>query len=383
MGFKEKLREHTIRLIRYIRRNNYSGYDRYDGLESPLLKTLNIRNRKFRFYFQQMSKRLPVNIRPLLLIPKGYNPVTLGLCLQAYTNLIEIFPELADEFYPESEFLLSELERLRSPGWSGSAWGYDFDWESRYISIPAFTPTIVATGIITNALFDYYILTRNNRAGQLLESASAFLLNDLKRTYTGDTLCFSYSPLDQQIVFNASMKGVRLLAQVYHLTADKEYAGIAAQAVQFVMNHQRPDGAWVYSLNDNREWVDNYHTGYILDALKSYSILTNDNQFENQLNIGFQYYISRFFENETIPRFFDGKTYPVDSTAAAQSLITLAGFNQIETAKKVAEWIMRNMQDKDGHIYFRKYSHFTSKVSFMRWSNAWMLLGYSKLLRLI
>jgi len=378
MEFKVKLREKTLQLAKYIQDQKYTGYDRYDGLESPLLK--NIRNRKFRFYFQQITKRLPVNIRPLLLIPKGYNPVTLGLCLQAYTNLSKVFAELAVEFQSESELLLAELQKLSSPGWSGAAWGYDFDWESRYVSIPAFTPTIVATGIISNALFEYYLLTRNNHARVLLESAASFILKDIKRTYTDDTLCFSYSPLDNQLVFNASMKGARLLAQIYHLTGDKEYLGVAVKAVRYVMNHQRSDGAWVYSLNDKREWVDNYHTGYILDALKTYSVLTNDKQFEDQIKLGLNYYISRFFENSTIPRFLDSKTYPVDSTAAAQSLITLSNFNQTELGIKVGIWIMENMQDKDGHIYFRRYPFFTSKVSFMRWSNAWMLAGYSKLL---
>ena len=42
--------------------------------------------------------------------------------------------------------------RPASPGWSHPCWGYPFDWETRYGPIPANTPTIVATGIVTNAL---------------------------------------------------------------------------------------------------------------------------------------------------------------------------------------------------------------------------------------
>ena len=97
---------------------------------------------------------------------------------------------------------------------------------------------------------------------------------------------FSYSPFDSQQVFNASMKGVRILAQAYDLTGDENLKREAKKAVEFVVSNQRYDGSWGYSLASKGGWTDNYHTGYVLDCLHEYSLLCNDNCFEENLRKG-------------------------------------------------------------------------------------------------
>ncbi|MDB2472127.1 delta-aminolevulinic acid dehydratase, partial [Flavobacteriaceae bacterium] len=172
--------------------------------------------------------------------------------------------------------MIQELKKLIPPGFSGACWGYDFDWEARHAKIPAYQPTVVATGIITNALFVSYQNIGHKEASSLIESAADFVVKDLKRTYEDDTFCFSYSPFDQQKVLNASMKGVRLLAQAYSINKNKEYKDLAKKAVAFVINKQSSDGSWGYSMVKTGGWIDNYHTGYILDCLNEYQKLTND-----------------------------------------------------------------------------------------------------------
>ncbi len=377
---REELLKSVLALRSYIHKNNYRGYDRYDGLQSPLFKWRVLGNRKVRFLAQQLIKRSPVNVRPLLAIPRGLNPVTIGLCLQANVYLQQALPRLEEETLRENTHLLSELYRLRSTGYAGLCWGYDFDWESRYSSIPAFTPTVVATGIISNALHEYYLAVGDESGRKMCEECIPFFLEDLNRTPDGDTFCFSYSPHDTQVVFNATMKGARFLAQAYALNGNDELRELARKTVSFVMKHQRSDGAWVYAHKDARGWVDNYHTGYILDALQEYIKRTADATFAPRLEKALSFYVHNFFENNTLPKLYDKKTYPIDSTSAAQSIITLVNFGRIDLARNVAMWVVRNFQGKDGHIYFRKYKYHTSRVSFMRWSNAWMYVALSKLL---
>ena len=101
------------------------------------------------------------------------------------------------------------MENFKSKGFQGYCWGYDFDWESRFSKINAFQPTVVATGIITNALFVCYEKTKISKAKSLLIDSTGFIINDLNRTYDNDNnICFSYSPNDNQQVLNASMKGL-------------------------------------------------------------------------------------------------------------------------------------------------------------------------------
>lgn len=172
-----------LRLEERIHADAYRGYDPYDALTSPLFKLPILNQQKtLRWGVQQVLKRLPFNVRPLLFIPKGYNPVTLGLCLQAYTALKRVFPDKSAFYDAQSAVCLAELQRLQSKGYSGACWGYDFDWEARYARIPAYTPTVVATGFITHALFEYYRATQHPQALALCQSATQFVLNDLHRS---------------------------------------------------------------------------------------------------------------------------------------------------------------------------------------------------------
>ena len=364
------------RLLHYIESESYKGYDPYDALTSPLFILPFLKhNKTLRFAAQQFLKRFPLNLRPALFISKGYNPVTLGLCLQAYTSLLDVFPSQNIEFENKIQFLITELKKLIPEGFHGACWGYDFPWQSRYAEIPAFQPNMVATGIITNALYICYKRTGSAEALALCKSAAGFVLHDLQRTFDGDSFCFSYSPFDQQQVYNASAKGMRLLAQVYAETRDENLNHTAGMAKTYLIKHQQPDGSWYYS--EIGKWIDNYHTGYVLDCLGEYSKCTGDDTINPYVANGFEFYNSHFITAGGIPKFSPGLVFPVDCTAAGQTLLTLTRFNAMERAKITADWMINNMQSSSGYFYYRKYRYYRIKTSFMRWSNAWMLAGLS------
>ncbi len=377
------VRSSVLKLQNYIEAEKYTGYDPYDALKSPLFRFPFFKsNKSIRFLSQQLLKRFPINLRPLLAIEKGYNPVTLGLCVQAYANCMSIFPEEKRKYEEKVNHLVTEIEKLIPLGYSGACWGYDFDWESRYAKISAYQPTVVATGFVTNALFKVYEQTGNKKAFDLCLSSADFILKDINRTYDGKkNFCFSYSPFDHEIVFNASMKGARILAQVYSQAKDEQFKSEAQRAVAYVMSYQRENGSWMYSKSAVGGWIDNYHTGYILDCLDEYMKCTGDQSFQQNLEKGFSFYRKNFFTTDGIPKFYDKEMFPVDCTSAGQSLLTLTRFKDVEMAAKISEWMIQNMQSvKRGNFYFRKFRNYTIKTSFMRWSNVWMFLGLTELL---
>lgn len=397
------------KLLQYIEYHNYKGYDPYDALKSPLFRLPLLRSdKKIRFAAQQIVKRFPFNIRPLLAVPKGYNPVTLGLCIQGYSlmaqgalvlrslneggghraqgvkdNAFKPYienPGQFDSYSQKVNYLISELKRLISQGYHGACWGYDFPWEARYASISAHQPNIVATGIIANGLFIAYKVSGNRECAELIKSSALFVLNDLNRTYSGDEFVFSYSPFDKQQVLNASMKAARILAQAYSVSGDEKFREEAAKAAGFVASRQRSDGSWPYSLASTGGWTDNYHTGYVLECMDEYVRLCNDYRFEDIVRRGSSFYRESFITDEGKPLFYSGKDWPVDCTAAAQSIITLCRFGDVELARKVALYTISNMQSPEGGFYFRKYRYATNKTIFMRWSNAWMLAALARLM---
>ena len=365
-------------LLNYIEAEGYAGWDPFDGLSSPIFKIPILRSSKLlRFGYQQVHRRIPFNVRPLLGIKKEINPVTLGLCIQGYSFLSYCYPEKEEIYNQKIDWCIDRLIELKSNGYSGACWGYNFDWEARYTSIPAFSPTIVATGFITNALFECHKLTGNSTAAELCISASKFVMQDMNKTNFGDTFCYSYSPNDHQVVYNATMKGARLMAQVYYLTGDGIYIEEAKKTVNFVINNQNEDGSWSYSLGDSRKWVDNFHTAYVLDCLDEYNMLCSKEYIKQHIEKGLIYYTETFFSRDKIPKYYNNSLFPIDSTSIAQSILTLSRFDIARTAERVANWAIINMQSSRGNFYFRKYRWYSIKIPYMRWSDSWMFVALS------
>ena len=376
-----KLSEAIERLQKHIVGEHYRGYDPFDALMSPVFRLPFLRSNKLvRFGAQQVLRRIPFNWRPLLGVGKGLNPVTLGLCIQAYTYLGQVNKQKSGFYLSEIRFCIDRLQELRSGGYSGACWGYDFDWQGRYANIPAFTPTVVATGMIENGLYEYYKFYHDPMAKELILSSAEFVLKDLNRTYESDGFCFSYSPSDRQVVFNATMKGARILSHAYAISHDARFLEQAEATVRFVINHQRPDGSWPYSLGDARTWVDNFHTGYILDCLSAYCHVTEDERVHASLQSGVRFYTENLFTTDGVPKYYTNQVYPIDSTAAAQSVLTLSRLGEHDMASRVATWMIENMQDQSGYFYYQKHRSWLNRISYMRWSNAWMFVALSSLL---
>jgi hypothetical protein len=364
-----------------LRRDDYRGYDPYDALRSPLFRLPLLRSSHLvRFVAQQAVKRLPFNVRPLLGISKGLNPVSVGLALQGYVNLATALPPSEAEPYLERvDYCVEALGSLASPAWSGACWGYDFDWASRRVSLPAFTPTVVATGDVTNALFAAATLLEREDALALCRSATHFVVLDLNRSYdTEGNHCWSYSPLDRQQVLNASLKGARLCAQVGAATSDEALLSEALSAARYVVNHQRQDGAWGYSVGDGRNWVDHFHTGYVLESLASIAERISTGIFDGAIAAGWDYYRSNLFE-DGLPKYYDDRLYPIDATACAQAILTLCAFGDLKSATELAGWIIDTMQTHDGGFVYRVHRRRVDRTHYARWSTAWLFAALAVL----
>jgi len=384
-----------LKLKAYCEAEQYKGWDPYDGLNSrifqaiPFLKDAAL----CRLVVIQGFKRCPVNLRRIALVPKQYNAKGIGLFLSGYCNLYKAVNEdgrLADSLGTKAEllrrinFLAELLISLRSPGYyHGACWGYNFDWQARRLFLfPKFTPTVVATNFCATALMEAYEITRNRSYLDVALSAAEFVIKDLHRSRYGDGFLFSYSPLPgNDTVFNASLLGSRLLAFCYKYTGNEEYLRAAKMSISACCKGQRQDGAWVYGMLPVQNWVDSFHTGYNIDALADYRRLTGDVEFDAVIRKGFGYYIDNFFGPDGTPKYYDNKTYPIDIHCPGQLLVTLSRMGRMsqyrELAEKVIVWTIGNMQSPHGYFYYQLKRGVSSKISYMRWSNAFMFNALS------
>lgn len=388
-----------IRLKSYCETEEYKGWDPYDGLKSKVANALLPLKHSaiLRLCIIQGFKRCPVNLRRIAMIPKEHNAKGIGLFLQGYCNLYKMiekkgvaFKELGttDEVLRKIRYLADLLLQMRSdkmfPGeFHGACWGYNFDWQARRLFLfPAHTPTVVATNFCATALMEAYEVTHDKRYLKVALSAARFIIEDLHRSEYKDGFLFSYSKLPgNDTVFNASILGSRLLSYCYKYTGNETYKQLARKSIVACCAGQEEDGSWRYGMLPVQKWRDSFHTGYNLDGLIAYQENTGDNSFDENIAKGFDYYINHFFINDGTPKYYDNQTYPIDIHCPGQLFVTLSRLHKFgafrQTAAKVLQWTIDNMQDPNGYFYYQLKPGMSSKIPYMRWSNAFMFSALS------
>ena len=378
----EMVKSSLTALEQFCEAEEYKGWDPYDGLNSYLFKSLPVisKNRLIRLAWIQFFKRSPINFRKIALVEKELNSKGLGLFLTGYCHLYSIEPK--PQYLEKIEHLSKKLLQLQNVNYSGSCWGYNFDWQARAFFQPKNTPTVVASTFVANALLDAFEITKVPKFLDTASSTCDFILKDLNRTYSKKgNFCFSYSPLDKTAVFNASLLASQLLARVYSFTGEKKLIDEAKKSMQFCCDHQQENGAWAYGTLPFHQWIDNFHTGYNLECIFDYMKFSRDYTYQHQLDIGFDYYINTFFTNEGIAKYYHNSIYPIDIHAPAQLVITLIKLGKFEEQKELANrvlhWTIENMQSKKGYFYYQINKTFSSKIPYIRWAQAWMFYALS------
>jgi hypothetical protein len=374
-------------LYEWCRSRAFAGYDPFDALNSRIFQNTPLKNfRTSRLGLTQLIKRSPVNLRSFMLVPAQKNAKGTALfVLAALANYRRLQTGAAEK---EARKLLDELLAMRIAGYSGAAWGYNFDWQSRNFFAPKGTPTIVPTAFAVRALIEGFEAFQDERFLQTARSACEFVLKDLKRTVDADEeLCFSYSPLDDTRIFNASLFAAEILATVARLTGEIEFCDLARRAAHYVVRQQRPDGSWTYGAAPAQSWVDNFHTAYVLSSLAKIINGCDEDEvdFQRALNRGYTYWRESFFLADGWPKYYHDALYPADAHSAATAIVTLVELREMDQsamslAERIADWTVRHLHDPQGFFYHQRRRFYTARTPFMRWSEAWMLYALARLL---
>ena len=369
------------KLLAYCRREDWAGYDPYDALNSKLFSALPLLNSRLpRLVLTQVLKRSPINLRRLLQIPKTQNPKGLALLLTALLKT----PWAGTEELIGS--LMQRLVELKSPGNAYWCWGYSFPWQTRTLVVPSGTPNLVCSTFVGSALLDLYESRHDKQCLAMARSAGDYILDELYWT-KGDTIAGLSYPLPsiRNQTHNANFLGAAFLCRIYQLTGDQKFLDPALRVARYSATRQRNDGSWTYGEAATQQWIDNFHTGYNLCALRQIGRCLQTGEFESCIRRGFEFYRAHFFRRDGAARYFHNKTYPIDIHCMAQSIITLLAFRDLDPsnvswALSVFRWAMNHMWDDHGFFYYRILRFCTIRTSYMRWSQAWMLLAISTLL---
>ena len=384
---KAEVYESICRLSDWLERNEFRGYDTFDGLNSKVLRPLTFENKFLRTVLQQGVRRFPINLRPILGIAKSHSTKGMGFLARGFLRLHQA---TGNETWKESATIaLQWLMENQSPRYVGACWGNHFDYQSRSSYVDKGVPSVVWTSLIGHAFLDAYDHFQKSDYLRTAVSASEHIIQDLGVHTEGESHCINYFPTSNHQVHNANTLGASLLARTYSYTQNLKYFVHAQKAMQYTANYQKPDGSWWYGEAPNLRWIDNFHTAYVLDCFKYYGESTGDNRFEEALTRGYEYWKKTFFLSDGTPKYYDYKALPFDIQCSSQAIDTLVFFHNrdpenVSLALRIARRTIDEMQDRSGYFYYRRYSKWlVNKTPTLHWGQATMLSALAGLYKIL
>ncbi len=362
----------------YCRERDWAGFDPYDALNSEWFgRTPLSRSRVARIALTQLLKRSPIDFRPLLRVRPRHDPKATALFLRFYVKRA-VGGDAASRAVAAR--LADRLLSLRSPALERWCWGYSFPWQTRRELVPRSSPNLVTTVFAAQALLDAWEAGLGEPCLQAAADAGRYLASDLFWS-DGERAAFAYPRPDNRVpVHNANLLGAALLCRLARVTGERGGVGAALRVARYSAGGQAADGSWAYGLGATQQWVDGFHTGYNLCALRSIARDLATGEFDDVIRRGFAFYRTHFFTPEGVARYFHDRTYPIDIHCVAQGLITLTAFRDLDPegpvlAGRVLAWAMGRMWDPRGFFYYRVLRGVTNRIPYMRWSLAWMLVA--------
>jgi hypothetical protein len=370
------------RVLDIARADGYEGYSKHDALNAPWLERLAGGSRIRRLVAIQSIMRSPVDLRPLARVSKARNPKGLSLFARALLARHRMTGSEEDAAAARDvlDWLVANAARS---GFDGLCWGYPYPWQDVGFFAPRHFPNRVVTSFVGQALLDAYETLGEPRYLDAAAQAVRFLLHAPKTLFEdAERRCVSYVPDEKVswIVMDVSALAGSLAARLGALLDDKDLVHEGGRLVRYVVSKQTDEGAWFYADPPSASHIthDNYHTGFILDAILGYGLAAASDEFEAAYRRGIDFYRRRLFEPDGAARFMHDRLYPIDIHGCAQGILTFSLQQRHqgtggEFARTVLDWTLNNMWDpRSGWFYYQKRRAYRTAIRELRWCQGWM-----------
>jgi hypothetical protein len=160
--------------------------------------------------------------------------------------------------------------------------------------------------------------------------------------------------------------------------------------LNFVLENQNPDGSWFYAVDGVRDFIDHYHTCFVMKALAKIHHLTGHEATLRALRKGVSYYLANLFAKDGLPKPFSEaprltvyKRELYDCAECINLCLLLRNrFPELESAlETVVRGILKDWIKPDGSFRSRKLYLGWDNVPMHRWGQAQMFRSLAFYLR--
>jgi hypothetical protein len=211
------------------------------------------------------------------------------------------------QYYRRAIHFLEVLQETRCPGYENYCWGYPFNWETVRGTIASGTPLITTVPYAYEAFREVYQIDGDHKWRQTMQSIAQHGLLDYQDFKTSDNASScSYTPFPENSVgvVNANAYRAFLLTCAAFDFSDEKYRIVAERNLNFVLEFQNPDGSWCYATDGRRDFVDHFHTCFVLKALAKIEALTGHPGCTKAIERGVGYYTKNLFDEQGVPKPF-------------------------------------------------------------------------------
>jgi hypothetical protein len=410
--------------LAYARERDYTGWDLYDGESSRILRALPVDNRWLNLAFQQVVRRAPINLRPLLLVEQRRSFLGASLFSLADFAAADLFeagasgfqgrasrgdtgPTGARGYRAEGRTLAEWLIDNRSVGYSGFCGGHKHPLQGLRSRTMPNTPGVVGTAYAVRALLAAEARTACDVSsgsdadfgsgsdadssndpdvdfGVAALSAADFVLEDLSYTEHLVGAHVKYTPTDRgdSRTLNANALAATLLLNLHAASGEPRLRRRGEAILDYVVSRQTEAGGWMYRDPPSASHLsmDSFHNGFIVESLLRHREVTGSDRYAAAIDDGLSFYWT-LFEGDGAPRRDESSAYPRDVHDAAQGIIVFSRVGEHALARRIAGWTLEHLYAGDGRFRHQKRRLYTDRTTLMRWCQAWMAYALGVFLR--
>jgi N-acylglucosamine 2-epimerase (GlcNAc 2-epimerase) len=252
-----------------------------------------------------LSEALLPSARRLFWHPQRF-PIADAHYAMGYAHLSQASGD--DAHYLRAVHFLEVLERTRCPGYERHGWGYPFDWVTRTGVMAAQTPLITTTPYVYEAFAAVHRIDGQQRWLDVMHSIAEHALHDIpEKALAGNAATAGYNPQDREggVVNAGAYRAFLLMSAAVQFGRD-DFRQAAQRNLEYVLQAQQADGSWPYATDGVRDFVDHFHTCFVLKALGKIEALGLPGQarLHDAIDAGVRYYVQHLFDADGLPRPF-------------------------------------------------------------------------------
>jgi len=287
-----------------------------------------------------------------------------------------------DKYYRRAVHFLDVLQETRCRDYEDYCWGYPFDWETRTGTLKAGTPLITTLPYVYEAFSAVYAIDGNPKWFQIMQSIANHGFSAYRDMETSpETASCGYTPFpdDPCGVVNASAYRAFLLTKAGIELSEPRYLAAAKRNLNFVLASQNADGSWYYSTEGARDFVDHFHTCFVLKALVKIEGLMPSPNTWSAIQSGVNYYVKNLVDAQGLPVPFSKRprmtVYRKELYDYAECInlgaLLLGRFEQLDAVlSNVVTDLFARWQKADGSFRARQLLIGWDNVPMHRWAQA-------------